>query len=74
MDLDDNWEAYVRYADRDDDSGSTTFDGEVWTVGLNNYWAGQNAKWTIEVQWDDEHAAATAFDTTQIATQLQFMF
>jgi hypothetical protein len=73
MDLEDDWEVYVRYADQDDDSGTTTLDGEVWSFGVNNYWAGQNAKWTIEVQMDNEHATG-AFDTTQIATQLQFMF
>jgi hypothetical protein len=73
MDLDDNWEAYVRYADQDDDSGTTNLDGEVWSLGVNNYWAGQNAKWTIQVDWDNEHAAGD-FDTTTVSTQLQFMF
>ncbi len=73
MDLDDNWEAYVRYADQNDSLAVTVLDGEVWSIGLNNYWAGQNAKWTIEVSWDDEHAAGQ-FDTTTIGSQLQFMF
>ena len=73
MDLDDNWEAYVRFADQNDNLATPALDGEVWSIGLNNYWAGQNAKWTIEVQWDNEHDTGD-FDTTQIATQLQFMF
>ncbi|MBC8310271.1 MAG: hypothetical protein H8E83_07150 [Planctomycetes bacterium] len=73
MDLEDNWEVYGRYADQDDNTGATTLDGEVLSVGVNNYWAGQNAKWTIQVDWDNEHAA-NDFDTTTVSTQLQFMF
>jgi hypothetical protein len=65
MYLDDEWEVYARYTDDD------RWNDDVLSIGVNNYWAGQNARWTTEITWDD-HAAAT--DTTVISSQLQFYF
>ncbi len=67
MDMGDNWEVYARWTDNDGDAGSMT------SVGVNNYLAGQNAKWTTELTMDDR-AAGAASDVTTIATQLQFYF
>jgi len=61
MDLDNGWELYVRWVDSDDD-------GESTAIGLNNYLAGQNAKWTTELHQDDDS------DVDTLATQLQFYF
>jgi len=64
MYLDADWELYAQYSDdsRDDDP--------VVTIGVNNYWAGQNARWTTEIDMVDDDAG----DTTTISTQLQFYF
>jgi len=64
MDMGDDWEVYARWSDRDTDAGSIT------TIGVNNYLAGHNAKWTTQMEMDDR--AAT--DVTTISTQLQFYF
>ena len=64
MDMGDNWEVYGRWSDNDADAGSMT------SIGVNNYLAGQNAKWTTEISMDDRGAS----DITTIATQLQFYF
>jgi len=64
MYLDADWEIYVQYLD---DSGR---DDPLWVVGVNNYWAGQNARWSTEVNMND----ADNGDTTTITTQLQFYF
>ena len=63
--LDADWELYGRWSDKDTD------DDGIFTVGLNNYLSGQNAKWTTKVRWDDTDSAN---ETTTIATQLQFYF
>jgi hypothetical protein len=77
--LDSDWELYVRYVDNDGTTAPAApgvagpMDGEILSIGLNNYWAGQNAKWTTEVIFDDT-AVGNNTDVTTIATQLQFYF
>ena len=66
MYLDDEWEVYARWIDRDTNTGDN-----VLSIGLNNYWAGQNARWTTEITWDD---TVLNNDTTIISSQLQFYF
>ena len=66
MYLNDEWEVYARYVDRDTNTGD-----DVLSIGLNNYWAGQNARWTTEITWDD---TVLNTDTTVISSQLQFYF
>ena len=66
MYLDADWEAYVQYVENDTWTGD-----EVWSIGVNNYMAGQNAKWTTEISLDDHDANG---DVTVISTQLQFYF
>jgi hypothetical protein len=70
--LDSDWELYGRYIDSD---GSTLapLNGSNLSIGLNNYLAGQNAKWTTELTWDNSNNAANS-DVTIISTQLQFYF
>jgi len=63
--LDTDWELYGGWSDRD-----THADG-VFTVGVNNYLSGQNAKWTTEVRFNDR---VQNNETTTVATQLQFYF
>ncbi len=63
--IDSDWELYVRYLDDD-----ATPLGEVTSIGVNQYWAGHNAKWTT--QYDVDETAAT--DSTTITTQVQLMF
>jgi hypothetical protein len=63
--LNSGWEAYVAYNDVSNE------DGESWAVGVNNYWAGQNAKWTTQYTVDGSDAND---DDTTISTQLQFYF
>ena len=63
--LNSDWEVYVAYSDNDADADATT------AVGLNNYWAGQNAKWTTQYTVDETNAAG---DVTTWSTQLQFAF
>jgi len=72
MYLDDNWEVYGRYIDNDG-SAAAPLDGSVVTIGVNNYLAGQNAKWTTEVIFNNSAVGANT-DVTTIATQLQFYF
>jgi hypothetical protein len=64
-DMGDNWEVYARWTDNELDEGSVT------DIGVNNYLAGQNAKWTTQISMDDRDADD---DVTTISTQLQFMF
>ena len=64
-DMGDNWEVYARWSDDELDNGSVT------DIGVNNYLAGQNAKWTTQISMDDRDADD---DVTTISTQLQFMF
>jgi hypothetical protein len=66
MYLNDEWEVYARWIDRDTNTGDN-----VMSIGLNNYWAGQNARWTTEITWDD---TVLNNDTTIISSQLQFYF
>ena len=66
MYLDDEWEVYARWIDRSTNTGDN-----VMSIGLNNYWAGQNARWTTEITWDD---TVLNNDTTIISSQLQFYF
>ena len=63
--LNSDWEVYVAYSDR-----STNADGTT-SIGLNNYWAGQNAKWTTQYTIDETNATG---DVTTLSTQLQFAF
>jgi hypothetical protein len=64
MYLDADWEGYVQYLD---ESGR---DEPLWVIGVNNYWAGQNAKWTTELQMNDSDNG----DTTTITSQIQLYF
>jgi hypothetical protein len=63
--LNSDWEVYVAYSDNSADDDGTT------AIGLNNYWAGQNAKWTTQYTVDETDASG---DVTTISTQLQFAF
>jgi len=63
--LNSDWEVYVAYSDNSADDDGTT------AIGLNNYWAGQNAKWTTQYTVDETDATG---DITTISTQLQFAF
>ena len=54
--------------DTDDDASLT--DGEEVHIGVNQYWAGHNAKWTTQYDMNDE----AAVDTTTITSQVQLMF
>ena len=40
-------------------------------IGVNNYWAGQNAKWTTQYTMDESNASG---DITTISTQVQLAF
>ena len=62
----------VRYIDSDG-SVAAPRDGSTYTIGLNNYLAGQNAKWTTEVIMDESGQGEDS-DVTTFATQLQFYF
>jgi hypothetical protein len=64
MYLDADWEGYVQYLD---ESGR---DEPLWVIGVNNYWAGQNAKWSTELHLND----ADNGDTTTITSQIQLYF
>jgi hypothetical protein len=85
--LNSDWELYGRfeYEDFDDDTDNL----EILTVGLNNYWAGQNAKWTTDLGYSWNGVAPLGVDATNITnwrgsnanasewvlrTQLQFAF
>jgi len=81
--LNSDWELYVRYESYDADSGDDADDAEIWGFGVNQYWAGHNARWTTELGMTDGIPAAGgsgdwqgAADTDQmlIRTQLQFAF
>jgi hypothetical protein len=62
--LNADWEAYVQYED------VSTDDDPLWVIGVNNYWAGQNARWSTELHMNEQGNS----DTTTITTQLQFYF
>jgi len=64
MYLNADWEAYVQYEDQ------SVNNDPLWVIGVNNYWAGQNARWTTELHMRDQDNG----DTTTITTQLQFYF
>jgi hypothetical protein len=70
--LDSEWELYGRYIDSDG-SAAAALDGNVMSIGVNNYLAGQNCKWTTEVTWNDSATGANT-DITTLSTQLQFYF
>ena len=70
--LDSNWEVYGRYIDNDG-STAAALDGSIMALGVNNYLAGQNAKWTTEIIWDDSAVGADT-DVQTVSTQLQFYF
>ncbi|MFT4592952.1 MAG: hypothetical protein ACI9JK_000655 [Phycisphaerales bacterium] len=70
--LDTDWELYGRYIDSDG-SEDSPLNGSNISIGVNNYLAGQNAKWTTEITWDDSDSAADS-DVTMISSQLQFYF
>jgi hypothetical protein len=63
--LNSDWELYVAYSDNDADDDATL------SVGLNNYWAGQNAKWTTQYTVDETDDAG---DITTISTNIQLYF
>ena len=63
--LNSDWELYVTYSDNDANAGETT------AIGVNNYWAGQNARWTTQYTVDETSAVG---DTDTFSTQLQFYF
>jgi len=72
--LDSEWELYGRYIDSDGtEAPAGALDGSVFAIGVNNYFAGQNCKWTTEIIMDDS-ATANNSDVTTVATQLQFYF
>jgi len=63
--MNSDWELYVAYSDRSDE------DGETVGIGVNNYWAGQNAKWTTQYTMDESNGTG---DVTTISTQIQLYF
>ena len=65
MYLDSDWEVYIAYSDNDNDDGETT------SIGVNNYWAGQNAKWTTQYTTDETDDSG---DNTTISTNVQLYF
>ena len=74
--LDSDWELYGRYIDSDG-SSAAPLNGSNTSIGVNNYLAGQNCKWTTEITWNDsaiETVANPNTDVTTISTQLQFYF
>ena len=81
--LDSNWEAYARYQNADPDVAGTN-DAEIYTVGINYYLAGNNAKWSLDYSWADDGVAANAQlgwqgaiatqDEDMLRMQLQFAF
>ncbi len=54
MYLDTDWEVYGRWIDSDG-SAAGPLNGSIMSIGLNNYMAGQNAKWTTEITWNDSN-------------------
>jgi len=68
--LDANWEAYARYQSIDPDVAGQ-IDSEIYTVGINYYLAGNNAKWSLDYSWADEGVNANAQLGWQGATALQ---
>jgi hypothetical protein len=62
--LNEDWEAYAQYTDESER------DDPLWVIGVNNYWAGQNARWSTELHMNEDNNG----DTTTITTQLQFYF
>jgi hypothetical protein len=82
--LDSDWELYARYQDIDWDATGID-NSDSFTVGVNYYLSGQNAKWSTDVSWADSGIApgdnttgwgvsAQTDDQTMIRTQLQFHF
>ena len=63
--MNSDWEVYVAYSDNSNN------DGETLGIGVNNYWAGQNAKWTTQYTMDESDATG---DVTTISTQVQLAF
>ena len=66
MYLDSDWEVFIAYSDNDGDDGETT------TIGANNYWAGQNAKWTTQYTTDETNDDGE--DITTLSTNIQLYF
>ncbi len=81
--LDSDWELYARYQDIDWDTTGID-NSDSFTVGVNYYMDGHNAKWTTDVSWADSGMIGsnitgwgTSFQTddqTMVRTQLQFYF
>ena len=67
--LNSDWEVYVAYSDVS--SNTADDDGNTTSFGVNNYWAGQNAKWTTQYTTNETDATG---DVDTISTQLQFAF
>jgi hypothetical protein len=81
--LDSNWEAYARYQNIDPDVAGTN-DAEIYTVGINYYLAGNNAKWSLDYSWADDgvgtdtqagwQGAVATQDEEMLRMQLQLSF
>ena len=67
--LNSDWEVYVAY--NDVSSNTANDDGNTTAFGVNNYWAGQNAKWTTQYTTNGTDDTG---DVDTISTQLQFAF
>jgi len=63
--MNSDWEVYVAYSDNSNN------DGETLGIGVNNYWAGQNAKWTTQYTMDESDNTG---DITTFSTQVQLAF
>ncbi len=85
--LNSDWELYGRFEYEDFDDNTDNL--EILTVGLNNYWAGQNAKWSTDLGYSWNGVSPLGVDATNITnwrgsnanasewvlrTQLQFSF
>ncbi|MDP7008031.1 MAG: hypothetical protein QGI78_00500, partial [Phycisphaerales bacterium] len=68
--MNSDWELYAAYSDLNNSSDDHN-DGSTFAVGVNNYWAGQNARWTTQYTQNERDVDG---DVDTISTQLQFAF
>jgi len=68
--MNSDWELYAAYSDLNN-SVDDHNDGSTFAVGVNNYWAGQNAKWTTQYTQNERDVDG---DVNTLSTQLQFAF
>ena len=68
--LNSDWELYAAYSDLNN-SSDVHNDGSTFAVGVNNYWAGQNARWTTQYTQNERDVDG---DVDTFSTQLQFYF